>query len=101
MKLVEVTVLSLKVHLFFCETEKSGGKSEETNGDRKTPNSDKSSRSSSPAQSTKSSSAPSTPQDNKVVTFPPPKVTSDSVRGRCREMIVNSLKIDGEFEPSR
>ena len=101
MKLVEVTVLSLKVHLFFCETEKSGGKSEETNGDRKTPNSDKSSRSSSPAQSTKSSSAPSTPQDNKVVTFPPPKVTSDSVRGRCREMIVNSLKIEGEFEPSR
>jgi len=80
--------------------EKSGGKSEETNGDRKTPNSDKSSRSSSPAQSTKSSSAPSTPQDNKVVTFPPPKVTGDSVRGRCREMIVNSLKIQGEFEPT-
>lgn len=80
--------------------EKSGGKSEETNGDRKTPNSDKSSRSSSPTQSTKSSSAPTTPQDNKVVTFPPPKVTSDSVRGRCREMIVNSLKIEGEFEPT-
>ena len=90
------------MYMCFCfETEKSGGKNEETNGDRKTPNSDKSSRSSSPAQSTKSSSAPSTPQDNKVVTFPPPKVTGDSVRGRCREMIVNSLKIEGEFEPSR
>ncbi|KAJ7374171.1 Transcription elongation factor A protein 1 [Desmophyllum pertusum] len=80
--------------------EKSGGKSEETNGDRKTPNSDKSSRSSSPAQSTtkSSNSAPTTPQDNKVITFPPPKVTGDSVRGRCREMIVNSLKVQGEFE---
>ena len=90
------------MYMCFCfETEKSAGKNEETNGDRKTPNSDKSSRSSSPAQSTKSSSAPSTPQDNKVVTFPPPKVTGDSVRGRCREMIVNSLKIEGEFEPSR
>lgn len=79
--------------------EKSGGKTEE-NGDRsKTPVSEKSSRSSSPAQSTKSSSsAPSTPQDNKVVTFPPPKVTGDSVRGKCREMIVNSLKVEVEFD---
>ncbi|CAH3161886.1 unnamed protein product [Porites lobata] len=79
--------------------EKSGGKTEE-NGDRsKTPVSEKSSRSSSPAQSTKSSSsAPSTPQDNKAVTFPPPKVTGDSVRGKCREMIVNSLKVEVEFD---
>ena len=83
-------------------SEKSGGKTEE-NGDRsKTPVSEKSSRSSSPAQSTKSSSsAPSTPQDNKAVTFPPPKVTGDSVRGKCREMIVNSLKVEVEFDQGR
>lgn len=80
------------------DKEKSGGKPEE-NGDRKTPNSDKSSRSSSPSPSTKSSSsAPSTPQENKVVTFPPPKVTDNSVRGKCREMIINSLKVEVEFE---
>ncbi|XP_068747739.1 transcription elongation factor A protein 2-like [Montipora capricornis] len=80
------------------DKEKGGGKSEE-NGDRKTPNSDKSSRSSSPAQSTKSSSsAPSTPKDNKEVTFPPPKVTDNSVRGKCRKMMVDSLKVEVEFE---
>lgn len=84
----------------FQDKEKSGGKPEE-NGDRKTPNSDKSSRSSSPSPSTKSSSsAPSTPQENKVVTFPPPKVTDNSVRGKCREMIINSLKVEVEFEQS-
>lgn len=88
------------IYYLLPEKEKSGGKTEE-NGDRKTPNSEKSSRSSSPAQSTKSSSsAPSTPQDSKVVTFPPPKVTGDSVRGKCREMIVNSLRVEVEFEQS-
>lgn len=99
--IVVLTSKNCRVGLLpFFFKEKSGGKTEE-NGDRKTPNSDKSSRSSSPAQSTKSSSsAPSTPQDNKVVTFPPPKVTADSVRGKCREMFVSSLKVEVEFEQS-
>ncbi|KAL9980520.1 hypothetical protein ACROYT_G009120 [Oculina patagonica] len=81
--------------------EKSGGKSDETNGDRKTPNSEKSSRSSSPAQSTKSSSsAPSTPQDNKVITFPPPEVegefeptiTAEDFAAACEECIFQEFR---------
>lgn len=80
--------------------EKSGGKNEESSTDRKTPNSEKSSRSNSPAEKAKSSTTPTTPQENKVATFPPPKVTSDSVRGRCREMIANSLKVEEGIEPT-
>ena len=99
---VAISLLWVALTVLNNFSEKSGGKTEE-NGDRsKTPVSEKSSRSSSPAQSTKSSSsAPSTPQDNKAVTFPPPKVTGDSVRGKCREMIVNSLKVEVEFDQGR
>jgi len=67
--------------------------------DNKPPGSEKSSRSTSPALSTKSDSS-ETSMDKKV-TFPAAAVTKDSVRDKCREMIVNSLKITEGFEASK
>ena len=88
--------------IFFHASEKSGSKNDDNNkieNNGKTSSSEKSSRSTSPTQSTKSSSSPSTPQDDRGASFPPPKVTKDSVRGKCREMIVNSLNVEGDFDP--
>ncbi|EDO32793.1 predicted protein [Nematostella vectensis] len=76
--------------------EKSGSDKKADNGKA---SSEKSSRSTSPALSTKSdtSDAPTTPKDNKPISFPN-TITDESVRGKCREMIVNSLQVQGEFE---
>lgn len=48
--------------------------------------------------STKTSAeSPSTPTlPARVTTFPPPAVTTDSVRNKCRELLVVALQTDGE-----
>lgn len=59
----------------------------------KTPSeSSTSSRSSSPSLNSKCE--PTTPKDNKVLSFPASKPSANAIREKCREMMVNSLQTD-------
>ncbi|XP_031561954.1 transcription elongation factor A protein 1-like [Actinia tenebrosa] len=62
--------------------------------------SEKSSRSTSPALSTKSDSSEASSMDKKIVSFPQAAATNNSVRDKCKEMIQNSLKVVEGFEAS-
>ncbi|XP_020893810.1 transcription elongation factor A protein 1 [Exaiptasia diaphana] len=64
----------------------------------KPPSNEKSSRSTSPALSTKSDSSETSSLEKKITSFPPATVTKDSVRDKCREMIQNSLNVTEGFE---
>ena len=61
----------------------------------KTPSeSSTSSRSSSPGLNSKCE--PTTPKDNKVLSFPASKPSANAIREKCREMMVNSLQTDDD-----
>lgn len=83
----------LSCNSLLSEKNEKDGKSDNS----KVSSNDKSNGTSSPALSTKSSDSEVT-KDNKVVAVPVQKVTADSVRGKCRDMIVNSLVVQGDFE---
>ncbi|KAF5909040.1 transcription elongation factor A protein 2-like isoform X6, partial [Clarias magur] len=42
----------------------------------------------------KAPSTPTTPTTPKMTSFPPPPVTTDSVRNKCRELLVSALQAD-------
>ncbi|XP_051961763.1 transcription elongation factor A protein 2-like [Xyrauchen texanus] len=41
---------------------------------------------------------PTTPVTPKFITFPPTPVTTDSVRTKCRELLVSALQIDDDYQ---
>ncbi|XP_051789261.1 transcription elongation factor A protein 2 isoform X2 [Erpetoichthys calabaricus] len=41
--------------------------------------------------------APKTPTTPKITTFPPPPVTTDNVRNKCRELLMTALQTDGDY----
>ncbi|XP_051947631.1 transcription elongation factor A protein 2-like [Xyrauchen texanus] len=41
---------------------------------------------------------PTTPVTPKLTTFPPAPITTDSVRTKCRELLVSALQTDGDFQ---
>ncbi|XP_069099334.1 transcription elongation factor A protein 2 isoform X2 [Pleurodeles waltl] len=48
-------------------------------------------------QRTKKQEPPKTPTTPKITTFPPIPVTSDSVRNKCREMLIGALQLDNDY----
>ncbi|XP_069099336.1 transcription elongation factor A protein 2 isoform X3 [Pleurodeles waltl] len=46
---------------------------------------------------TKKQEPPKTPTTPKITTFPPIPVTSDSVRNKCREMLIGALQLDNDY----
>ncbi|XP_062871218.1 transcription elongation factor A protein 2 isoform X2 [Trichomycterus rosablanca] len=41
---------------------------------------------------------PTTPTTPKITSFPPPPVTTDSVRNKCRELLVSALQTDDDYK---
>ena len=71
-------------------------KTEKDNKDLKGMNNERASANSSPALSTKSSDSDT--KEKKAPVSVPASPAANSVRSKCREMIVNSLKVQQEFE---
>ncbi|GAA6104217.1 transcription elongation factor A protein 2 isoform X1 [Tachysurus ichikawai] len=44
------------------------------------------------------STTPTTPTTPKMTSFPPPPVTTDSVRNKCRELLVSALQTDDDYK---
>ncbi|KAK2825208.1 hypothetical protein Q7C36_019135 [Tachysurus vachellii] len=44
------------------------------------------------------STTPTTPTTPKMTSFPPPPVTTDSVRNKCRELLVAALQTDDDYK---
>lgn len=44
----------------------------------------------------KTPTTPTTPTTPKMTSFPPPPVTTDSVRTKCRELLISALQTDGK-----
>uniref|UniRef100_A0A4W5JGD3 Transcription elongation factor A (SII), 2 n=1 Tax=Hucho hucho TaxID=62062 RepID=A0A4W5JGD3_9TELE len=49
----------------------------------------------------KTPTTPTTPTTLKFTSFPPTPVTTDSVRTKCRELLVAALQTDGETDPTK
>ncbi|KAL7864653.1 hypothetical protein AOLI_G00160730 [Acnodon oligacanthus] len=77
------------------EEKKKGGPSLQSTSSRDSPGS------SDLSKKPETPKTPTTPTTPKFTSFPPPPVTTDSVRNKCRELLVSALQTDGGLYQSR
>ncbi|KAI4899413.1 hypothetical protein NFI96_015962 [Prochilodus magdalenae] len=76
------------------EEKKKGGPSLQPTSSKDSPGSSDSKKPETP----KTPTTPTTPTTPKFTSFPPPPVTTDSVRNKCRELLVSALQTDDDFK---
>uniref|UniRef100_A0A3B4CIW7 Transcription elongation factor n=1 Tax=Pygocentrus nattereri TaxID=42514 RepID=A0A3B4CIW7_PYGNA len=77
------------------EEKKKGGPSLQSTSSRDSPGSSDFSKK---PETPKTPTTPTTPTTPKFTSFPPPPVTTDSVRNKCRELLVSALQTDDDFK---